>query len=598
MRKLFKYTSLLLLVVVLMVASCGTPAAPPEEPPAPSAEEPTAPAAEEPTAAPEEPAEGDIPTGGTVVMGMWEDPGVNLNPYFGFTIHYWMAPALERLIGRDPNGDPYPVLAKEIPTLDNGGVSEDGLTITYNLRDGVKWADGEDFTCDDVAFTFEAVKNPNNQVGSRLGYNSVDTVECPDDLTAVIKFSEFYAPWMTLPLFVVPEHVLGGLDSWNDAEWNQMLMGTGAFYVTENVSGDHVTFEKNPYYWQEGKPYIDQFIIRYFPSREAGLALLEAGEIDVFYDLTEADMAPLLDKEGLAVYNAQGNSMERLILNLSVPTGDNHGNPEYPHPFLGDLKVRQAIELAIDKQAIVDDLLYGLATVATSEYPKGWASDPTLEPSEFNPEKSMSMLKEAGWIDEDGDGIRECHGCLYAEEGTKAELSLNTTTLKLRELVGSLIVQNLGDVGIKLNFETQTATELWGIWDEGGRGTQGTFDIQMWTDFTPIDPQDSMYNKYHSSQIPLSATECGACWNYGRFANDEFDQLMDENAVNPDTEARKANFQKVWRLMQEQVPVIYLYNRGQISVLNDYVKGYLGPWDEADPFEYLTTYVMDFYIEK
>jgi ABC-type transport system substrate-binding protein len=74
--------------------------------------------------------------------------------------------------------------------------------------------------------------------------------------------------------------------------------------------------------------------------------------------------------------------------------------------------------------------------------------------------------------------------------------------------------------------------------------------------------------------------------------------LMDENAVNPDTEARKANFQKVWRLMQEQVPVIYLYNRGQISVLNDYVKGYLGPWDEADPFEYLTTYVMDFYIEK
>jgi len=595
MRKLFKYTSLLLLVVVLMVASCGTPAAPPEEPPA---EEPTAPTAEEPTAAPEEPSEGDIPTGGTVVMGMWEDPGVNLNPYFGFTIHYWMAPALERLIGRDPNGDPYPVLAKEIPTLDNGGVSEDGLTITYNLREGVKWADGEDFTCDDVAFTFEAVKNPNNQVGSRLGYNSVDTVECPDDLTAVIKFSEFYAPWMTLPLFVVPEHVLGGLDSWNDAEWNQMLMGTGAFYVTENVSGDHVTFEKNPYYWQEGKPYIDQFIIRYFPSREAGLALLEAGEIDVFYDLTEADMAPLLDKEGLEIYNAQGNSMERLVLNLSVPTGDNHGNPKYPHPILGDLKVRQAIELAIDKQAIVDDLLYGLATVATSEYPKGWASDPTLEPSEFNPEKAKSMLEEAGWIDQDGDDIRECHGCLYAEEGTKAELSLNTTTLKLRELVGSLIVQNLGDVGIKLNFETQTATELWGIWDEGGNGTQGTFDIQMWTDFTPIDPQDSMYNKYHSSQIPLSATECGACWNYGRFANDEFDQLMDENAVNPDMEARKANFQKVWRLMQEQVPVIYLYNRGQISVLNDYVKGYLGPWDEADPFEYLTTYVMDFYIVK
>lgn len=581
MRTYLKYLSLTILIVAgLLVASCGTPAAPPADPTAPAAEAP------------------EIPTGGTLVMGMWEDPGVNLNPYFGFTIHYWMAPALERLIGRDPNGEPYPVLATEIPTLDNGGVSEDGLTITYHLREAVKWADGEDFTCDDVRFTFEAVMNPNNQVGSRLGYQSVESVDCPDDHTAVINFSEFYAPWMTLPLYLLPEHILGQLDSWNEAEWNQYLLGTGAFYVTENVSGDHVTFEKNPYYWQEGKPYLDKFIIRYFPSREAGLALLEAGEIDVFFDLTEADMAPYIDKAGYIIYNAQGNAMERLVLNLSIPTGANHGNPEYPHPILGDLQVRRAIEMAIDKQAIVDDLLYGLATVATSEYPKGWASDPTLEPSVFDPAQASALLEEAGWTDEDGNGVRECHGCLHADEGTKMELSLNTTSLKLRELVGSLIVQNLGDVGILLHFEAQTPAELWGIWEEGGNGTQGTFDIQMWTDFTPIDPQDSMYNKYHSSQIPLSATECGACWNYGRFANEEFDRLMDENAVSPDQEVRKQNFQSIWRLMQEELPVIYLYNRGNISVLKDYVKGYFGPWDEEDPFEYLTTYLMDFYIEK
>lgn len=594
MKCLSKWAIVIFCVIAVSLAvGCAAPATP-EAPTAtpPPAATPTPPPPP-PTPAPEE-----IPRGGTLTMGMWEDPGTNLNPYFGFTIHYWMAPALQRLIGRDPDGNPYPVLATEIPTLQNGGVSEDGKTITYNLREGVKWADGEDFTCEDVKFTFEAVKNPDNQVGSRLGYTSVETVECPDPLTAVVKYSEFYAPWMTLPLFVIPEHILSQYDSWNDVDWNQYLLGTGPFYVTENVSGDHVTFEKNPYYWEEGKPYLDKFIIRYFPSREAGLALLEAGEIDIFFDLTEADMAPYIDKPGVVIYSAQGNAMERLVLNQSVPTGPNHGNPDYPHPILGDLQVRRAIELAIDKQAIVDDLLYGLATVATSEYPRGWAADPTLEPSEHDPEQAMTLLKEAGWIDEDGDGIRECHGCLYAEEGTKAELSLNTTTLKLRELVGSFLVENLGDVGILVHFETRTPTELWGIWEEGGNGTQGTFDIQMWTDFTPIDPQDSMYNKYHSSQIPLSATECGACWNYERFANEEFDRLMEENAAEPDMEVRKENFQRIWRIIQEELPVIYLYNRGQISVLNDYVKGYLGPWDEPDPFEYLTTYLQDFYLEK
>ncbi len=599
MKHLPKYMSFTLLVVAgLLVASCGTPAPPPEEPTvAPTeAPEPTTPPSEEAT--PEPTPEEEIPRGGTLVMGMWEDPGVSLNPYFGFTLHYWMAPAVQRLIGWDPDGNPLPVLATEIPTVENGGVSEDGKTITYHLREGVKWADGEDFTCEDVRFTFEAVKNPDNLVGSRLGYTSVTSVECPDELTAVVNYEEFYAPWITLPLFVVPEHILGQYDSWNDVDWNRYLLGTGPFYVTENVSGDHVTYEKNPYYWEEGKPYLDKFIIRYVPGREAGLALFEAGEIDIFFGLTEAELAGVMDKPGLVVYNAKGNAVERIIPNVSVPSGPNHGNPDYPHPILGDVRVRRAIELAINKQAIVDDLLYGLADVATSEYPRGWAADPTLEPSAFDPEESRRLLEEAGWTDEDGDGVRECHGCLYAEEGTKAEITLNTTSLKVRELAGALMIENLADVGILMHFEAQTPTELWGTWEEGGNGTQGTFDLQMWGDWTPIEPQDALFNKFHSSQIPLSATECGACWNWVRLSSEELDRLLEENASIPDQEVRKDNFSRIFHIINEEVASIYLYNRGQIAVLKDYVKGYLGPWDEPDAFEYLTTYLQDFYLEK
>jgi ABC-type transport system substrate-binding protein len=98
-----------------------------------------------------------IPRGGSVMMGMWEDPGVNLNPYIGFTLHYWMAPCLQRLVGWDPDGNPYPVLATEVPTGQNGGVSKDGKVITFHLRPNVKWADGEPFTSEDVKFTIEAV---------------------------------------------------------------------------------------------------------------------------------------------------------------------------------------------------------------------------------------------------------------------------------------------------------------------------------------------------------------------------------------------------------------------------------------------------------
>jgi peptide/nickel transport system substrate-binding protein len=592
----------ILVVVSLVLGACGTPAppaAPPEEPPAEpttATTEPTKAPAEEPT---EEPPEEGTPRGGSLIFCMWEDVGMGMNPYRAGMVHYWQAPALQRLISWDADGDPVPMLAAEVPTLENGGVSEDGKTITYQLREGVKWADGEDFTCEDVKFTLEGVNDPANMVVTRAGYEQIETVECPDPLTVVVKYSEFFAPWITLPLYVVPKHLLEDYPDWNEAPWATNLLGTGPFYVTENVGADHVTFDANPYYWEEGQPYLDQWIIRYVPSREAGIALFKAGDCDVLWDLSEAELVEFMDMEDVSISSAAGNSVERLWLNHSVSSGPNHGLPEYPHPVLGDVRVRQALELAIDKQALVESFLFGLPEVATTIYPHGFYADDTIAVSEFNPEKAGELLEEAGWTDEDGDGVRECHGCLHAEEGDKLEISFITPAgLKVRELTGTFITEQWGEVGVKGTFGTATASEVWSVYADGGQYVAGTYDVHQWTETCGVDPQTCVYAMHHSSQIPRSATECGNCWNGCRWSSPEFDTLIEQAGQEPDANKRQEMFSEMLQMLVDEVVTINLYNRAFNAAVHDHVKGWLGPYDSEAPFEYLSTWAGYIYMEK
>ena len=153
--------------------------------------------------------------GGTVTIAEWErEYPVNPHMRGGYGFQPAVSPVLERLISFDATGTPTAVLATEVPSFDNGGISEDGATITFNLRPGVKFADGEDFTCDDVKFTIEAVQNPDNIVTTRAGYSLIDSVDCLDDHTAVFNYSQFYSAWMTIPWYVLPEHILGTEPNW------------------------------------------------------------------------------------------------------------------------------------------------------------------------------------------------------------------------------------------------------------------------------------------------------------------------------------------------------------------------------------------------
>ncbi len=505
-----------------------------------------------------------------------------------------MIPAiLQRLISFDSEGKAFPVLAREIPTVANGGVADGGKTITYHLRPEVKWADGESFTSDDVKFSYEYIMKPENQLSSRAGFELVEKTETPDPLTAVVHFKRYYAPWMTIPWFIIPKHILQKEPNFNKVEWDTKLIGTGPFFVSENVAGDHLILSRNQNYWDKGKPYLDQIVVLWISDREAQKARFKAGDCDMIVDLIETDIASMKAQPGVEVYAASGGIVERMVLNLSANNGPNRGDPKYPHFFLGDLRVRQALEFAINKQEMVNTVLAGVNRVATSECPGGWA-EPNTKPSRYDPVKAKQLLDEAGWIDT-GKGVRECRGCKYGKGGELASIVLRTTTAKFRQLDAQLIQRYFKNVGVELKVETPTGALFWGGFNDGGLAATGNFDIDMWADMCWVDPAPPMEQLYRAAQIPSAQNP--AARNYPRFVNSEFEQLVDQGAAALSQQERVKAYRRALGILIEQKPAIYLFNRAQISAArSSKVKNWLPPGGRPNPWLPLSEYFQNTYL--
>jgi peptide/nickel transport system substrate-binding protein len=503
-----------------------------------------------------------------VTLGIYQEPE-NLNTYIGVqtVITYVHRPFAEYLIDVNEKGEYVPVLATEVPSLENGGVSEDGLTITYKLKKGVKWSDGQPFTSADVKFTWEALINPKNLVKSRSGYELIESVETPDDHTAVVKYKEYYAPYLTRFAPVLPKHILGQLDNMNDAPYNRMPVGTGAFRVTEWVSGDHITMEKNPYYREADKVKIDKLFFKIIPSREVGIAQIQAGDVDGVWDLIEAQI-PMMEKNPeISLCLSNGLVSERLIMNHSTPLPPNNGNPDYPHPILADLRVRQAIQYAIDKDTIIDKLLYGKAQPGTTEIPDGWAHNPDVKPTEYDPEKAKQLLDAAGWKP-GADGIRE-------KDGTRLRLKITTTTgNKLREMVEQVLVAQMKAVGIEFYIENVPSSVLFGSWANDADRKKGRYDILMYTTGPGIDPHQQYEGYFHSKNIPTEANG-GSGYNYTRHRDAELDKWLDLAGKAPSLEKRAEAYRKAQARVAEIVPHIYLYRRVNVHAFRNNIKGWI-----------------------
>ncbi|TMC60971.1 MAG: peptide ABC transporter substrate-binding protein, partial [Chloroflexi bacterium] len=278
--------------------------------------------------------------GGTVTMAVWQEPE-QLNWALGSQTVLGEVDifVVEGMTDVNEKGERIPRLAVEVPSSQNGGVSADGKTITYKLKKGVKFHDGSDFTCADVQFTYNAVtKSKDSIVASQ--YKDIDSVDCPDPNTAVVKFKNFYAPYLTLFNSLFPKNA-GAAEDMAKWAYNRKPNGTGPFKVDEFVTSDHITLSRFDGYHEQGKPYLDKVIIRIVPSSEVAKQLLKNGEADIMWNNTEADIPEVQRMDGVKLSSAPNPGGERLILNLAKPADP--ADNKTPHAILGDLKVRQAI---------------------------------------------------------------------------------------------------------------------------------------------------------------------------------------------------------------------------------------------------------------
>jgi peptide/nickel transport system substrate-binding protein len=286
-----------------------------------------------------------------------------------------------------------------------------------------------------------------------------------------------------------------------------------------------------------------------------------------------------------------------LVLNLvdpevDAPCREALEQEEMPHWALGDPKVREAIELGIDKAVLTEKLLYGLAPVGSSELNIGWAQC-DIPLSEYDPDTAMALLEEAGWTDEDGDGVRECNGCPYAEDGTPLRLKIQTTSgNKLREQTEQVLMEMLAEVGIELYIENVPSSELFASYSSGAFRKHGQYDILMYTTSDLLDPHTQMDGYFGPNNIPCEDNS-GTGYNYSRWISDEYEEQMDIAASSPDLETRKAAYQRGCELITEGRPHIYLYDRMDIDLLREHFKGYTG-----NVWEYLSWNSDEWYIEE
>lgn len=508
------------------------------------------------------PAAGAPTPGGRVVVGMIQEPG-QLNDFFnGQSGSFISVLAVDPLFIPDAEGDYLPVLAAEVPTLDNGGISPDFLTITYKLRDGVTWSDGEPFTAEDIKFTFDVYQDPGSTPSVAAAYDAIESVTVLDPLTAEVKMTEVNPGYLELWQNVLPRHRFDTTAVTIEHPQARIPLGTGPFVIADWRTGAEILFERNPNYREPNKPYLDGITVRITPEKEAAIASFVAGDLDYLYFIVTGDLPTLTgaeaDGEGVVVALREGGAaVEWLWLNLGTA-----GNPDEPHPILGDPSVREAMDYAIDRQAIIDEILGGFGSLTGSFIFAGWAAV-DLPVTPYDPDRARQILETAGWTEGDG-GIRE-------KDGVRASLRFQTIAGDLtRELYQQLIQQNLADVGIEVTIENVPSNTIFGSYEEGGLLARGDYDLVMSRDGYDVEPVNWVA-LFTTEQIP--SAEFPGRFTYSFYSNPEFDRIAAEASSTLDREVRQELYAELVRIFAADRPALPLYRSASADAWRDRLVG-------------------------
>lgn len=548
------------LICLLALIACGQNT--PTDSPSPSTETPvlTQTLAPQPTKTPaasptlEETVNPNaVLTGGMVKVGLLKEP-IYISPLLESGKNGDLASKfiVEGLVDVGADGAFQPVLAEELPSL-----SEDGLVITYTLKTGVKFSNGDPLTCADVRFTWKAVMSYYTQT-SKAGYELIQSVDCPDDHTAVVKMSGPYYAYLQLFNFIVPQ-AAGNPDALRTWEYHTAPIGTGPWKVFEWHIGDYILLAKNPYYREAGKPYADYLMLKFIDSDNTALEMLASGELDVYEGLNEGSVESLagLAGQGVAYQAVPSGANMLLILNLADPKVDTPLDAvANPHPVLGDLAVRQAVQLGIDRQALVNVLPDGVVEPSASAMPSGYFGCPR-GPGEYDPERAKALLDEAGWVT-GTDGVREKDGVRLSMRITAPAENL------LNQQIETTLVDQLGAIGVELVVENYPSREYSANWRSKGLRPHGQFDILLQASSTTGYPFMPLRGDYHSARIP-TAYNGGRGSNFSRYKSSDVDDWIDAIAGTADVDALRELYCNIVQQINADVPVVFLYERAWVA---------------------------------
>ena len=472
------------------------------------------------------------PSNDLLIVGYDREPDT-LNRFSTHILEDIQTCVVEGLTTTDERMTVVPLLATEVPTLQNNGVHlrpDGGMDVTWKLRPGVTWHDGTPLTSADVKFTVEAINGPNYNPESTDGFDRIGSVDTPDPLTAVVHYREIYAPYdIQFIRGLLPRHRLEGRDIDRAQDYNRSPLGTGPYRVAEWRAGEYILLERVPHYWRGDEyPRIRRLMFKFVPNTNTRINQLKSGEVHVVATVPWDKYREIADLKSIVVHQTRGNAYEHVTLN------------ERRFPPFADVRVRRALLLALDRELYARTILDGLAPVAHGPVqPVSWAYTSEITRYPFDPAKARALFDEAGWKP-GPNGIRQ-------RDGRALAFTLITQAgFAVRENVAQAIERQLRDVGVDVRIELHDGTAISALWFEG------RFDAMLHWWQMPSDPELTTF--FAADRTPPKGR------NINYFTDQALTRLLYASDRTVDRDERTRLLHRIQAIVADAVPELPLYS--------------------------------------
>ncbi len=478
----------------------------------------------------------------TLSIAQQREP-MSLNPALenGQSSTEWGFLLFSYLVKYDDRGKLIGDVATQAPSVQNGGISKDGLTVTYHLRKGVRFADGTPLTARDCVWSINAVNDPANNVQSRYGYDRVASARAPNDTTLVLHLKEPFAPLLTLVLApqgfpILPRHLLAKYHDFNHIPFDGQPVGSGPYVVERWIRGDRVIMHADPYYFK-GKPRIPRLTIRFVPDAQTATNLLQTREVQGYFNEQDYSQYPLLERiPGYRIYKIPVSGVGAIIFNTQR---------------VSDPQVRHALAEAMDVPTLVRKAYRG---AVESAHPGGglffWAYDPAVYPDiPYDPAFARRVLS-----------------------GRKLDLQLIIQAATPGDaILANSIVQYEREAGVHVTIKQFNITQFVAPASEGGPVYGGKFDMALY-DFVNGDDPDTT-DQFACANVPPHG------YNKSRICDRRIDALLMAGHSTFDVQKRIAIYKRLQRLLYRELPIMLTDQRREISAFTAQLHGVTGSTD-------------------